>query len=91
MVAAGQLAVDLNFWEADATQRQLTLIEKTGLPTQLPENFDIEAVPETLTSDKKVKAGQVRFVLPTQIGAATVTDQVTDEAIHTVLSQMVPT
>lgn len=88
MVAAGQLAVNLQLWEQAAQERQLALIQKTGLPTQLPAGVDIEAIIDSLQTDKKVKAGRVRFVLPNQIGAVTVTDQVPAEQIRQVLRQM---
>jgi len=88
MVAAGQLAVNLQLWEQAGQERQLALIQKTGLPTQLPAGVDIEAIIDSLQTDKKVKAGRVRFVLPTQIGAVTVTDQVPAEQIRQVLRQM---
>jgi 3-dehydroquinate synthase len=88
MVAAGQLSVNLQLWEQAAQERQLALIQKTGLPTQLPAGVDIEAIIDSLQTDKKVKAGRVRFVLPTQIGAVTVTDQVPAEQIRQVLRQM---
>ena len=88
MVAAGQLAVDLKLWEQTASERCLNLIQKAGLPTRLPAEINIEAVIDTLQTDKKVEAGQVRFVLPTQIGAATVTNQVKPEQIRQVLQQM---
>lgn len=88
MVAAGQIAVQLNMWNAADAERQDTLIQKTGLPTQLPSVLDIEAIIDTLQTDKKVKDGKVRFVLPTQIGAVTVTDQVPSEVIGQVLHQM---
>jgi 3-dehydroquinate synthase len=88
MVAAGQIAVALGHWDQSASDRQLALIQKTGLPTQLPGEVDIEAVLTSLQTDKKVEAGKVRFVLPTQIGAAIVTDQVTDQAIKQVLREM---
>lgn len=90
MVAAGGLAVELKFWDRAAEQRQLALIQKAGLPTQLPDGLDIEAILDTLQTDKKVKAGRVRFILPTQIGVATVTDQVSSEQIRQVLQQMQP-
>lgn len=85
MVAAGQLAVELQLWKNEAQVRQNALIEKAGLPTQVPESIDIEAIIEALQSDKKVKDGRVRFVLPTQIGAATVSDRVSSELIRQVL------
>ena len=88
MVAAGQIAVQLKMWKQADAQRQDALIQKAGLPTQLPGVLNIEAIIDTLQTDKKVKDGKVRFVLPTQIGAVTVTDQVPSEVIGQVLRQM---
>jgi 3-dehydroquinate synthase len=88
MVAAGQIAVQLKMWKLADAQRQDALIQKAGLPTQLPSVLDIEAIIDTLQTDKKVKDGKVRFVLPTQIGAVTVTDQVPADVIRQVLRQM---
>ena len=88
MMAAAAIASRLNLWESTATERQTVLIKKTGLPTQLPTDIDIEAILQALQTDKKVEAGRVRFVLPTQIGAAIVTDQVSTEVIRSVLKQM---
>lgn len=88
MVAAGQLAVKLGLWDEAANQRQRALIEKTGLPTQLPPGIAIDDILLSLQADKKVEAGQVRFVLPTQIGAAIVTDQVPNNTIRHVLQEM---
>lgn len=88
MVAAGQIALQLKMWKPEEAQRQDALIQKAGLPTQLPSVVDIEAIIDTLQTDKKVKDGKVRFVLPTQIGAVTVTDQVPADVIRQVLKQM---
>lgn len=102
MAAAGQLAVDIEFWrqvkpehqlnlqiwQQEAQDRQLNLIEKAGLSTQLPSEIDIEDIIKALQTDKKVKDGQVRFVLPTDIGAAMVTDQVQLDNIRQVLGKM---
>lgn len=88
MVAAGQIAVALNLWDAAAASRQLALIQKTGLPTKLPSGLDIDAILETLQTDKKVEAGVVRFVLPTKIGEAIVTDTATSDVIRQVLKQL---
>ncbi|MEH2152105.1 3-dehydroquinate synthase [Nostoc sp.] len=88
MVAAGQIAVDLGLWQKEDTERQNALIQKAGLPTQLPDGVDIEAIIEALQLDKKVKAGKVRFVLPTEIGVVTVTDEVPSDIIRQVLRGM---
>jgi 3-dehydroquinate synthase len=88
MVAAGQIAVQLRMWKSADAERQDALIQKAGLPTKLPNVLDIEAILDTLQTDKKVEAGKVRFVLPTQIGAVTVTDQVPADVIRQVLREM---
>ncbi len=85
MVAAGHIATQLGLWQKEDTERQNALIQKAGLPTQLPAGVDIEAIIEALQLDKKVKAGKVRFVLPTQIGKVTVTDEVPTDIIRQVL------
>ncbi|KAB8315305.1 3-dehydroquinate synthase [Tolypothrix campylonemoides VB511288] len=88
MVAAGQIAVELGMWQKEETERQDALIEKAGLPTKLPAGVDIEAIIESLQLDKKVKAGKVRFILPTQIGVVTITDEVPSDTIRQVLQKM---
>lgn len=88
MVAAGQIAVALQLWHDADAQSQLALLQKAHLPTRLPANIDLDAILSSLQADKKVEAGKVRFVLPTQIGAAIVTDQVPTTVIRQVLQQM---
>ncbi len=88
MVGAGALAVQLQLWDEAAAQRQTSLIAKAGLPLQLPAGLDIEAILAALQTDKKVKAGRVRFVLPTQIGTAIITDRVPSNLVRQVLRCM---
>ncbi|MBH8554846.1 3-dehydroquinate synthase [Nostocaceae cyanobacterium CENA357] len=88
MVAAGKIAVALGLWQQEDTKRQNALIEKAGLPTRLPEGIDIEGIIAALQLDKKVKAGKVRFILPTQIGVVKITDDVPSETIRQVLQGM---
>lgn len=87
MVAAAKIAetMDESTWNAALTQRQQSLLKKTQLPTQLPVGISIEDILIAVKSDKKVKAGKVRFVLPKKLGAAFVTDKVSDERAREVL------
>ncbi|MUG97469.1 3-dehydroquinate synthase [Scytonema sp. UIC 10036] len=89
MVAAGQIAVELGMWQKEEAERQDFLIQKAGLPTQLPSGLDIDAIVDALQLDKKVKAGKVRFILPTQIGSVTITDEVPSDKIKQVLQRMI--
>ncbi|MGC1308258.1 MAG: 3-dehydroquinate synthase [Phormidesmis sp.] len=88
MVAAGQIAVDMGLWEKSATERQNVLIEKAQLPTKLPSSISIDDILTAIKSDKKVKEGKVRFVLPKGIGQAFVTDEVTDEIASAVMKTL---
>ena len=91
MVAAGKLAVELQMWQQEDAARQDALIQKAGLPTKLPAGLDHQAIIDALQTDKKVKDGEVRFVLPSQIGLIKPTEPtvpVSSDIIRKVLGQM---
>ncbi|WP_036483303.1 3-dehydroquinate synthase [Myxosarcina sp. GI1] len=85
MVAAGKIAVRMGLWTKAEAARQDKLIAKAGLPLDIPSQLKIDDILETIKSDKKVKAGKVRFILPTKIGAVTITDRSTSELIKEAL------
>ncbi|NQV11277.1 MAG: 3-dehydroquinate synthase [Cyanobacteria bacterium] len=85
MLAAGDLAVAMGLWTDHDQARQRAVIAKAGLPLQLPK-FDPEAMLATLQSDKKVKDGQLRFVLPTGIGQVVIRSDVSAGHILQLLS-----
>lgn len=86
MILAGQIAQQLQLWTVQENQRQKELILKAGLPTNPGVSLDTEEIITSLQSDKKVKDGQVRFVLPTAIGKAIVSDQVPTSLIREILT-----
>lgn len=88
MVAAGQIAVNIGWWSPDLQQRQIALIESTELPTHIPSSLSPDDIIETLQTDKKVKAGQVRFILPTDIGSVKITSQVSSDTVREVVQQL---
>ncbi|MDY7023898.1 MAG: 3-dehydroquinate synthase, partial [Cyanobacteriota bacterium] len=55
MVAASRIAVKLGLWDEECDRRQLALIQKAGLPTQLPSGINIDEILVSLQTDKKVK------------------------------------
>ncbi|EDY39459.1 3-dehydroquinate synthase [Cyanobium sp. PCC 7001] len=75
MAAAGEIAVAMGLWSRDDQQRQLALIAAAGLPHTWP-SLDEAAVLACLQGDKKVREGQLRFVLPTAIGVVQIRDDV---------------
>jgi 3-dehydroquinate synthase len=91
MVAAAKIAEESeeSSWDEAATQRQQVLLEKTQLPTSLRVEIDIEDIIVALKSDKKVRSGRVRFVLPRRVGESFVSDQVSDGIARQVLKGMI--
>jgi 3-dehydroquinate synthase len=86
MVAAGKIALKANLWTENEAKRQEKLLEKVGLPTKIPDYLDLEEIIANLQTDKKVKAGKVRFILPEKIGAVIITDQITSDLLREVFS-----
>lgn len=85
MVLAGQLAIRMGLWTEEEAQRQDRLIQTVGLPTLVPPQLAAADIIDLLQTDKKVKDGRVRFVLPETIGRVIITDQVTRSLLEQVL------
>lgn len=81
MVIAGAIAVDLGLWSAEDQAQQNAIIAKARLPQTLPADIDLDAIVAAMSSDKKVEAGIVRFILPTAIGSVTLSDRVTSDIV----------
>ncbi len=88
MVAAGRIAVKLGMWTEEMSQRQDNLIKKAALPERIDNTLKSQNIIETLQLDKKVKAGKVRFILPTNIGKVDIKEEIPSEVINTVLEEM---
>ncbi|RMF22765.1 MAG: 3-dehydroquinate synthase, partial [Cyanobacteria bacterium J083] len=88
MVAAGRIAVKMGLWQESEAKRQEDLIKKAGLPTNIPVQISAQDVIESLKNDKKVKAGKIRFILPTTIGNVVISDRVTNEVIREVVQEL---
>jgi len=87
-LAAGYIAVELSLWSAAENQRQTALIRKAKLPTRLPPTLAAADLMAALQTDKKVEAGQVRFVLPKAIGQVTVVDRVSAATIERAIAHL---
>lgn len=89
MVCASVLAERRGLIPAELTQRQVTLLQKFGLPVA-PEAWDTEALIATMRSDKKAVAGQMRFILPRRLGEVALFDDVPDADVRAVLTTLRP-
>lgn len=81
MVCASRLAEAMGRITADDTARQIALLERFGLPTAIPEGVDPGELSALMWRDKKVRDGEIRFVLPTRIGEVETVPSPGDDAV----------
>jgi 3-dehydroquinate synthase (EC 4.2.3.4) len=86
MSGAGAIARELDLWTEAEYQQQQTLIRKAKLPAHLPASIDHQAIMACLSSDKKVAAGKVKFILPKAIANVMITDAVPPATIAKALA-----
>jgi 3-dehydroquinate synthase len=91
MIYASRLAERRGMIESNVTQRQIALLMAVGLPIDLPEQNrpEPDAVISRMYSDKKTVGGQLRFVLPTELGQVTVCKDVSVDDVRAVLQDPV--
>jgi 3-dehydroquinate synthase len=85
MTAAAEIAARLGMLDRPAVNRLRRLIERYGLPTEVPPSLDREAIIQTMQLDKKTQDGRLQFVLPTRIGAVEIGCDVPESLVREVL------
>lgn len=83
MVAATRLAVDTRRCEAKVLDRLVTLLNRLGLPTSSDRLADTADLMCVMGSDKKVKDGRVRLVLPEAMGRVAIVDDASKAEVET--------
>ena len=68
LVAQAMLACKKGYMTEEEKNRVITLLNKAGLPTEIPDYIDREVLVKKLYTDKKVRDGKLRFVLEQGIG-----------------------
>jgi len=84
MLCASRLAERLGRVDAALTRRQHELLETLGLPVAMPD-LDRQKILETMTHDKKVQHGKLRFVLPTRMGQVELVGDVEESDVRAAL------
>lgn len=80
MMAACRLGVAVAGFPPSSGERLGSLLDSLGLPLQLP-SFAPEDYLEAMKSDKKLRLGKIRLVVPTQIGSVELRDDIEESAI----------
>jgi 3-dehydroquinate synthase len=85
MMCAARLAERLGRVPPELAERQGRLLTALGLPTLLPA-LDQEALLAAMARDKKVQHGQLKFVLPRELGRVESVGNVPPEEVRAVLA-----
>ena len=80
-----RLAQLLNFIDKDQVARIKALINSYGLPSEMPEEIDIDSILSSMQLDKKTIAGKLKFILPEKIGSVKIEKGVTQDSIRELL------
>ena len=81
MVAAAHLSVRLGHCTEELQERIEAVLKSAGLPIRIPAALAPDQLLKAMRSDKKKKAGKLRYVLLKNIGDVFVTDEVPEEAV----------
>ena len=89
MDAAARIAARMGMCDTALVRRQAGLMERFGLPGELPP-LTAEAVLAAIPHDKKGVAGRIRWVLPRELGTAEVGVDVPAETVVNVVRALLP-
>lgn len=84
MVAAGAIAAELGLWSEADQRRLVAWLGAVGLPVTLP-GLSTKALIEAMGHDKKVQDGNLRFVLPLEMGRVVMRSNVPMPMVESVL------
>jgi 3-dehydroquinate synthase len=85
MVAAAEIAARQVALPRSDVERLRRLLERYGLPVQVPPELNRDAILATMLLDKKTLDGRLKFVLPTRIGEVEIGCEVPEEVVREVL------
>ena len=86
MLAAARIADKLGIFNSNELIRLKVLIEKAGLPAEMP-GLEVERIIQSMEHDKKIVQGKIKFILPRSIGEVFITDDVSLSLVRQVLAE----
>lgn len=86
MVMAAKVSMHRGWLEQAQLDRICALLRRFALPVDAPDGMTIDDFMPYMKTDKKVRAGQMRFVLPTAFGYSEVIDDVDDTELQSIFT-----
>jgi 3-dehydroquinate synthase len=88
MVVESRIAADRDLLDEDVLERIVELLRRCGLPTagaDLPARISADAILAAMEKVRLIRAGSLRFVLPTAPGETVIADDVTEDEVRAAL------
>jgi 3-dehydroquinate synthase len=88
MVVESRIAADRGLLDEDTLDRVVELLRRCGLPTtgdDLPARIEADAILSAMEKVRLIRAGSLRFVLPTAPGETVIADDVTEDEVRSAL------
>lgn len=76
MAVAARLAANFGVSDRTTRDRIAALLEKFELPVRIPPEFSAEQILEAMGTDKKIRDGKLRLILPSDIGTVEIVNHV---------------
>jgi len=86
MLVAARISNRMGLLESSEVDRLKALVERAGLPTQVPD-LNTEDLLRSMQHDKKIVGSRIKFVLPRAIGEVFVTEDVDLSLVEQVLRE----
>jgi len=88
LVASAVISSHLGYLDQKDVERIKSIIALAELPQRIPADIPKEAILEAVPYDKKIRKGQLIFVLPVEIGKVKITDEVSGDLIGEVIEEL---
>ncbi len=76
------LSFMLHFIDKDQVVKIKEVIDSYGLPSEMPEDVNVEALFSSMKLDKKAVAGELKFILPEKIGHVRIQKGISDKTLR---------
>ena len=86
MVAAGRISVLKGLLAEDKLATIVSMLQRYGLPTEVPQNLDRKQIKSYLLTDKKRIGSETSYILAVDIGEVIITEEVSEEEIDAVMN-----
>jgi 3-dehydroquinate synthase len=87
LAVAARLSANLGLSDTTTRDGILAVLETYELPTHIPRELDADDILRAMSTDKKIKDGKVRLILPREIGRVEIINDVAREEIVRALEE----